>query len=161
MQLTKPNLRLSGSTVYFEILKASVRAKTTGCFKAPNQVFLLRLLLSKMFSKHLLLYTDSKADKVDKHESAISNYGEPLSEILLISSGKAFLERKNSMKQYGQLLSFSNFEAADFHAESLRHHANCVELLALCCGGGNFGCAVRCSSVLPFEVGVFLNMRVS
>jgi hypothetical protein len=146
--------KTSNYNVASELLCIVKRSLVVGnSFLPLHQSQLLLLLTNNKLIQWLVLYMNSN------NGNQLSDYDYKLSEHLFsISNGDGMVDRRNLVMQYVSMTSggsasvvFSREDVANV-ASVLRYHADCVELLALTCGGRNLSNALKCRRIIPFEV---------
>lgn len=124
-------------------------------FLPLHQSQLLLLLINSKLIQYLVLYVNSNS-RNDTFGASIAE--DKLSEYLFsISKDDGVLERRNMILRYVAMKSAASqssqaAQSAEAIAATLRYHADCVETLALTCGGRNLSNALKCSRIISFEV---------
>lgn len=167
-QLTRSEIKKKDQSLYISILQPTLTFPICDdedqkvFYKPANQILLLRLLTKKEYCKELSLYVDETIkDNVDSRDSIIiqnpgGKVGDNLDSLADVK-GKKFQERRDQIIQFRKHTQYLNFEAADYYCDLLKFHASCVEILALCCAGKNYGNAVKSAALLPFEVSLLIS----
>jgi hypothetical protein len=149
--------KTSNYKVASELLCMIKRSLVVGdSFLPLHQSQLLLMLTNNKLIQWLVLYVNSNSG------NNVNDYDYKLSEHLFsISHGDGTIDRRNLVMQYASMMSgghasvvFSPKDIAEV-ASLLRYHADCVELLALTCGGRNLSNALKCSRIISFEVTTF------
>ena len=138
-------------------------------YEVLNQNFLIRTMLSKRFINLVLLYNDSEVQSNRmsiihlKNSRANSGVGlEGVGDMSFVKESDCYKERKELMKQYCELSPPSRKMSSGVYCTKLvYYHAACVELLAECAGGRNYGNASKCAELLSFETVLSVLLEIS